>query len=130
MPFLASYMRESNPGTEVIKRGQTITHWVEFRNDGGRTWRNTGVGRIALATWDPPAHASPFAASDWTYPWMATSVDVSGTAPNGIGRFTFGIRAGPPPGSYLERYNLVMLSVHWFDYERIGSFYIPITVNN
>ena len=130
VPFLASYMRESNPGTEVIKRGQTITHWVEFRNDGGRTWRNTGVGRIALATWDPPAHASPFAASDWTYPWMATSVDVSGTAPNGIGRFTFGIRAGPPAGSYLERYNLVMLSVHWFDYERIGSFYIPITVNN
>ncbi len=37
VPFLAAYVRESNAGTEVIRRGQTVTHWVDFRNTGGRT---------------------------------------------------------------------------------------------
>jgi murein DD-endopeptidase MepM/ murein hydrolase activator NlpD len=130
VPFLAAYVRESNAGTEVIPRGQTITHWVEFRNDGGRTWRNTGPGALSLATWMPAAHASAFMASDWPASWIATRVDVSGIGPGGIGRFTFGLRGGPPPGSYIERFNLVALDVRWFDYARLGSLYIPITVIN
>ena len=129
VPFLASYVRESNAGTEVMRRGGTLTHWVEFRNDGGRTWRNSGSpGRIALATWDPAAHNSSFRAADWPYPWMATSVDTTGIGPDAVGRLTFGLHGGPPPGSYVERFNLVALEVHWFDYSRLGSFYIPITI--
>ena len=64
IPFAAAYVRESNSGTEVISQGQTITHWVEFRNTGGRTWRNNAtLGRIGLGTWSPAAHASLFTAS-------------------------------------------------------------------
>ena len=129
VPFLASYVRESNAGTEVIHRGRTITHWVEFRNDGGRTWRpNVSPGRIALATWKPAAHASAFAAADWPYAWMATKVDQSSVRPGYVGRFTFGLRGSPAEGSYTETFNLLSQSTWWFDHARIGSYYIPIIV--
>src|SRR5207302_1631680 len=59
VPFLASYLRESNSGTEVIKRYTTVTHWVEFVNAGGRTWRNNiNAGRVLLGTWNPATRAS------------------------------------------------------------------------
>ena len=131
VPFDAAYVRESNGGTEVIRRGATVTHWVEFRNTGGRTWRNTGsTGRTAIATWAPAAHASPFKASDWPSSWLASYVDASSVPPDGIGRFTFGLRGSPPPGSYIETFDLVAESVRWFDHKRLGGFYIPIVVSN
>ena len=131
VPFLASYVRESNAGTEVVRRGQTITHWVEFRNSGGRTWvPNVFPGRIALATWDPPAHASAFRAADWVTSWRPTHVDQASVKPDGIGRFTFGIRGGPPAGSYRETFNLLAHALHWFDHAAIGNFYVPIIVSN
>ena len=110
VPFLATYVRESNPGTEVIRRGRTITHWVEFRNAGGRTWRpDVFPGRIVLATWDPAAHDSRFEAADWPYPWMATPVNQSSVAPDGVGRFTFGLRGSPKVGSSAQRMSRVCL---------------------
>ncbi|MEO8251152.1 MAG: M23 family metallopeptidase [Chloroflexota bacterium] len=131
IPFDAAYVRESNGGTEVIPRGQTITHWVEFRNTGGRTWRNAGaLGRIGLATWNPAAHASAFWANDWPYSWMATFLDAPSVPPDGVGRFTFGLRGSPAPGSYSEYLNLVAQSVRWFDYARLGRYYVPIVVSN
>jgi hypothetical protein len=129
VPFDAAYVRESNPGTEYIRRGTTITHWVEFRNIGGRAWRYWGtVGQTALGTWNPAAHASAFRAGDWPYTWMATLVDAAGVPPNGVGRFTFGLTGWPAPGSYSEAFNLQAYGLHWFDYARLGGYYIPIVV--
>lgn len=129
VPFLANYVRESNSGTEVIRRGRTITHWVEFRNAGGRTWRpDASRGAIVLATWDPPGHDSRFAASDWPQHWLATAVNQSSVSPGEVGRFTFGLRGAPPPGSYTETFNLQAQGVRWFDHARLGGFYVPIVV--
>ncbi|HLY35916.1 MAG TPA: M23 family metallopeptidase [Candidatus Limnocylindria bacterium] len=129
VPFLAAYIRESNAGTEVIERYSTVTHWVEFKNTGGRTWRNnTGVGRILLGTWNPAQHSSPFKAADWGSTWFATNVDQSAVGPDGIGRFTFGLHADVTPGSYDEDFNLLANSLRWFDYARLGSFHVPIYV--
>jgi murein DD-endopeptidase MepM/ murein hydrolase activator NlpD len=129
--FNAAYVRESNGGTEVIRQGATITHWVEFRNTGGRTWRNTGaVGRIGLATWNPAAHVSIFRAADWPYSWMATLLDTSSVLPDGVGRFTFGLKGSPAPGSYTEAFNLQAQNLRWFDYKRLGNYYIPIVISN
>lgn len=131
VPFLATYLRENNAGTEVVGHGKTITHWVEFRNAGGRTWRSAGIpGRLALATWNPAYHSSPFRAGDWSAAWLATMVDSATVAPDGTGRFTFGIRGGPAPGSYVETFNLLSQDVRWFDHARLGSFYVPIVVSN
>ena len=131
IPFDAAYVRESNGGTEVIRRGATITHWVEFRNTGGRTWRNSGaVGRIGLATWNPAAHASIFRAADWPYTWMATLLDATTVLPDGVGRFTFGLKGAPVPGSYTEAFNLQAQNLRWFDYKRLGNYHIPIVISN
>ena len=131
VPFAARYVRENNDGTEVVRQGRTITHWVEFRNTGGRTWRpDVYPGRIVLATWDPAAHDSRFAASDWPYQWMATAVNQSSVAPDSVGRFTFGLRGSPAVGSYVETFNLLAQSVRWFDHDHLGGFYIPIVVTN
>jgi hypothetical protein len=131
VPFDASYVRESNSGTEVIRQGQTITHWVEFRNTGGRTWRrDAAVGRIGLGTWSPAWHVSRFAASDWPSSSMATFLDAASVPPDGVGRFSFGLRGSSAPGSYRETFNLVAQWVHWFDHARLGGFYVPILVSN
>lgn len=129
VPFLATYVRESNAGTVVIRRGHTITHWVEFRNRGGRTWRpNVFPGRIVLGTWDPAAHDSRFRAADWPYTWLATTVDQSWVPPDGVGRFTFSLRSPAKAGSYVETFNLLSQAVRWFDHDHLGGFYLPIVV--
>jgi hypothetical protein len=129
VPFLANYLRESNGGVEVIKRYSTVTHWVEFVNAGGRTWRSTiGIGRVLLGTWNPATRDSAFGASDWPSSWVATNVDQSAVPPGGIGRFTFGLHAEAPPGNYGESFNLLANSLRWFDWPQLGSFHVPITV--
>jgi murein DD-endopeptidase MepM/ murein hydrolase activator NlpD len=128
VPFRAAYVRENDSDTVSVRRGYTIYHWVEFKNTGGRTWRPAiWPGRIVLGTWDPAKHDSMFAAADWTNDWLATSVDEV-TPPDDVGRFTFGIRGAPGPGSYRETFNLYAQPVHWFDHDDLGGFYVPIKV--
>jgi len=131
VPFGAVYVRESNSGTVVVRRGQTVTHWVEFRNTGGRSWRNAvGVGRLYLGTWSPASHASPYRAADWINSWVPTAVDTSPIGPSQVGRFTFGIRGPITPGSYTDRFNLFSDSIRWFDWDALGRYYIPVYVTN
>lgn len=128
VPFRAAYVRENDPDTVSVRRGSTVYHWVEFKNTGGRTWRpGQWPGRIVLATWDPPQHDSRFAAADWDNDWLATRVD-DVTSPDQVGRFTFGIRGGPAPGTYRETFNLLSQAVRWFDHDELGGFYVPIKV--
>jgi murein DD-endopeptidase MepM/ murein hydrolase activator NlpD len=128
IPFRAAYVRENDADTVYVTRGFTVRHWVEFRNKGGRTWR-PGIwpGRVVLGTWDPAAHESPFAGDDWSNDWLATRVDAV-TAPDEVGRFTFGVYGGPAPGSYRETFNLNAQAVRWFNHSELGGFFVPITV--
>lgn len=131
VPYLASYVRELNPNTVVLRQGQTLTQWVEFRNDGGRTWRNNiGTHRLILGTWAPATRSSAFRAADWPSSWVATNVDALSVPPGGVGRFTFGLRGGAWPGFYDEQFNLLANSVAWFDHARIGYYHVPIRVTN
>jgi hypothetical protein len=83
-----------------------------------------------LGTWSPASHASLFRASDWPSTWLATFLDAASVPPDGVGRFTFGLRGSPAPGSYRETLNLLAQSVRWFDHARLGRFYVPILVSN
>ena len=135
VPWLAVYYSESNDGTEYITRGTTRTHWVRFRNGGGRTWTraNDGFGRgrillAAVAADGTTLRSSPFRASDWTSEWLATSLEESSVAPGAIGTFTFGLHAAPPVGFYTETFNIRASGLWWFDYARLGRYYVPIQV--
>jgi hypothetical protein len=61
---------------------------------------------------------------------MATLLDNASVLPDGVGRFTFGLRGSPAVGSYTESFNLQAQGVHWFDYRRLGNYYIPIVISN
>ena len=64
--YLAAYHSESNGSTVAIKRLTTITHWVQFRNTGGRTWSRDAAGsQLLLGTWRSAARSSVFRAADW-----------------------------------------------------------------
>ena len=127
--YQAAYRTESNPSTVAIKRLTTITHWVEFRNTGGRTWfRDTVGSRLMLGTWSPAARTSAFRAADWPASWIPTYLDPSSVPPDGIGRFTFGLRAPSAIGSYTEAFNLQAQPILWFDHARLGGYYIPLYV--
>jgi hypothetical protein len=131
VPYLARYVRESTSSTVVVRQGQTIGHWVEFRNDGGRQWRSdVGTRRLMLATWNPALHTSAFRAGDWPSGTVATNLDQVAVNPGGIGRYTFGIRGGPVPGYYAEWFNLLAQRVMFFDHARLGGYHVPIRVSN
>jgi hypothetical protein len=129
VPFLAAYRTESYGGTVAVQRLTTVTHWVEFRNTGGRTWwRDGSSGRALLATWNPAARSSVFRAADWPAYWVATYVDQASVAPDGYGRFTFGLRAPSTTGSYSEAFNLKAEPYAWFDHARLGGYFVPLYV--
>ncbi|MGH2462591.1 MAG: M23 family metallopeptidase [Candidatus Limnocylindria bacterium] len=131
VPYLASYHSESNASTVVIRRLTTVTHWVQFRNAGGRTWlRDTAGGRLVLGTWSPAARSSVFRAADWPAYWIPTWLDQASVAPDGVGRFTFGLRAPATVGSYTEVFNLRADPLVWFDHARLGGYYVPIYVTS
>jgi hypothetical protein len=71
-----------------------------------------------------PAHSWP--ATGRATGWRR-GVDAT-TAPDEVGRFTFGIRAGPQPGTYHETFNLLAQGLRWFDHAALGGFYVPIMV--
>jgi murein DD-endopeptidase MepM/ murein hydrolase activator NlpD len=129
VPYLAAYRTESYGGTVAVKRLTTVTHWVEFWNRGGRTWsRDTAAARLVLGTWNPAARASVFAAADWSGSWIPTFLDQASVPPDGVGRFTFGLRAPGTNGSYSEAFNLRIHPFAWFDWGRLGGYYVPLVV--
>ena len=113
----------------AIKRLTTVTHWVEFRNTGGRTWSRDATGaRVLLGTWNSAARSSVFRAADWPGTWIPTYLDQASVPPDGIGRFTFGLRAPGTTGTYTEAFNLRVDPIAWFDYARLGGYYVPLVV--
>jgi hypothetical protein len=73
---------------------------------------------------------SGFRASDWPSGSVPTWLDPASVPPDGIGRFTFGLRAAVSPGSYSEAFNLKADLLAWFDWNRLGGYYIPIVVTS
>ncbi|MFN2484107.1 MAG: M23 family metallopeptidase [Candidatus Limnocylindria bacterium] len=137
VPWLAVYSSESNGGTEYITQGTTVAHWVKFRNAGGRTWTagndGYGRGRIMLAATTSNGGAtrnSAFQAADWSSAWLASGPEQSSIPPDGIGTFTFGLKATPPVGWYTEYFNLRANALWWFDYATLGGYYVPIRVTS
>jgi hypothetical protein len=137
VPWLATYYSENNAGTVFIIKDTTVTHWVKFKNTGGRTWvpTNDSNGRGSLLLYSTTStgmtsQASLFQALDWPSSIIATGLDVASVPPDGIATFTFGLKASPSVGYYPNNYfNLRASSLWWFDYATLGSYFIPIEVD-
>lgn len=135
VPYKASFVSESHPGTVYIKAGQTVTYWVKFKNTGGRTWTSSndslGNGRLVMYAVDSSgvnSINSPFVAPDWEFTTSVGSMDQASVGPDGVATFTFGLK-GVVAGTYTANYfNLRAFGLTYFNHSAIGNFSIPITV--
>ena len=137
VPWLAAYVSEHSPAGYNTLQGAVWTTWVQFRNDGGRTWSwandQFGRGRVFLdATTSAGTKSrvsSFYVAGDWETNSRPGRADVDNVAPGQTVRFTFQLRAASA-GTFTEHFNLGALSLTYFNYPYLGNFYIPITVNH
>jgi hypothetical protein len=136
IPFDAAFYSESTSSV-YIPQGSTITHWVKFRNIGGRTWTNTqdanGRGRFVLYSTDSAGTttwASQFDATDWETTSLATPLDQASVAPDAIGTFTFGLFGNGLVGSYYPHnyFNIRVQSLYWMDWDPNWTYDLPIHI--
>ncbi len=139
-PFLGTYISESTESTTVYV-GATWTHWVKFRNDGGRTWYWTNpynsAGRILLSGYDPGTQtfrsSAFYVSGDWENTTNVTKADSSLVPPDVTTQFTFQLHAPYAPGTkyYPERFDIRVAGLFWLNYYEnpgISGFFIPINV--
>lgn len=134
--YLAAYVREHSPAGYSVMQWSTWTTWVEFRNDGGRTWfwnnDANGKGRVYLDATNTAGSKSRVSSFYLSGDWETTSrpggADVDGIAPGQTVRITFGLRAASA-GSFNEYFNLGSLGITYFDYPYMGGFWIPVSVS-
>ncbi len=102
----------------TLNRGDTATFTLVVRNTGTTVWKPNDYP-VRLATWNPSYRQSIFNYDDANWPSAyraATLVDADNTVTNGeTDAFTFKVRAPNTPGLYVERFNLVMEGVSWFE---------------
>lgn len=108
--WASNYHAQSYPSTMVA--GSTATAWAEYTNTGTSHWTH---GATKLGTSSPQDRTSPFFNSgNWLAANRPTDVDQTDVGQNGIGRFTFILKAPSTPGTYTEKYKLVQEGVAWF----------------
>ena len=107
----------SSTGSFVLPKNGTATFTLNALNTGNTTWTNTG-NMVRLATWNPSYRTSIFNPNDGTWPsaYRAATLDAStpSVAPGATGKFVFNVKAPNKSGFYVERFNLVMEGVSWF----------------
>jgi murein DD-endopeptidase MepM/ murein hydrolase activator NlpD len=140
VPWLAHVVAEANGGTEDIPIGTTKTHWVQFQNDGGRTWyqTNDSLGHDKLVLYSTGDSGdqyfnSPLQAADWSTGTLVTFADETSVAPGSVGTLSFGLRAGSSQFAvgqgYTNHFNLQSYGLWWFDYGPGGNDDYLVHVN-
>lgn len=106
--FAAELIKSSGP--IIIRTGETIEAWAEFKNIGSKPWNaNTRLG-----TMNPRDHKSIFS-DKWPSKERATSAEIQ-VLPGEI--YTFYLKITAPQnfiGTMTETFGLVQEGVTWFD---------------
>lgn len=105
--------QSSNSGFDLIP-GSTAQFTLVAKNTGSTTWTNTG-NPVRLATFIPTNRNSAFYHSSWVSSNRPAVLQESSVAPGQNGTFIFTVRAPNTPGMYIERFNLVMEGLTWFE---------------
>ncbi|MFH1171299.1 MAG: SpoIID/LytB domain-containing protein [bacterium] len=109
----------------TIQTGQAITFWVNFRNTGTATWKNTGKNFVALNVTDPSGRVSVFRYRTWKYPYRPARLSTAMVKPGETGRVRFVLQAPKTPGDYTESFQLVAENLTWITGSSIA---VPIHV--
>jgi hypothetical protein len=128
-------------GSTTLKPGQTVTYYVDLKNEGDATWSSGGNTPVRLGTSHPLERNSGFADSSWILPHRPatftqkvtigtggakTTTAATAIAPGEIGRFIFTLKAPDAGGNYNEYFQPVAENYTWFP--RDVGFFVPLTV--
>lgn len=108
-----------------IKTLEEIKFWVDFKNTGTATWRNSGQYFVALNVNNPIGRQSAFAHESWVEYYRPAVLSQAAVKPGENGRFEFTLKAPQEAGAYEESFGLVAEGLTWIDG---GSIELPIVV--
>ena len=141
VPWLSQLVAQSNNGTIHIVIGTNRASWVQFKNIGGRTWKQTqdanGLGKVVLYSTDSggdDTSPSLFQGPDWSTATLVTFADQTSVLPGDVGSFSFGLLPGNqtnPGQSYTNYFNIRAYGLWWFSYDsdHNNSYHVPIVVD-
>jgi stage II sporulation protein D len=108
-----------------LKVGESKSLWVEIKNTGTATWKNSGDNAVKIGTVRRRDHHSALRAATWLSDNRVVASQAAEVAPGEVARFAFDITAGVAGGNYREYFGLVAEGIKWFD----GfEFYVDVTV--
>jgi uncharacterized protein (TIGR03382 family) len=124
--YAASYHAQSY--TMDMNSGDVATVYLEYTNDGARTWDTTNT---RVGTTMPRDRMSPFYDSaNWISASRPTAADHSNYATGSVGRFSFTMKAPvvTQTTTFTEHWGLVQEGVTWFG-PADGAVWFQITVH-
>ena len=119
---------QSSNNSFTLSPGQNAQFTLVARNTGNTTWNNS-ANPVKLATWAPSYRRSAFDPGTWENPYRVATLQQSSVAPGQNGTFVFNVTAPSTSGFYIERFNLVMEGISWFEDPwvefdvEVGNFY-------
>lgn len=119
--------QSSNNGFRLTP-GSSAQFTLVAKNTGNITWTNSG-NPVRLATFIPTNRNSAFYDPSWVSTNRPAVLQEASVAPGQNGTFVFTVTAPSTPGFYIERFNLVMEGVAWFqdpwmEFDiSVGNFY-------
>jgi len=99
-----------------LKTGETKQVWIEIKNTGASTWKNSGDNAVKVGTVRKRDRKSSLRAASWLSDNRVASMAEVEVAPGSVGRFVFDITLGTlAKGNYREYFGLVAEGVSWFE---------------
>jgi hypothetical protein len=106
--------QSSSTGSFTMLPGATAQFTLTAKNTGNVTWTNS-TNPVRLGTWTPTNRQSAFYDSSWILPVRPAVLQEPSVAPGANGTFVFTVKAPQTQGFYVERFNLAMEGVSWFE---------------
>ena len=99
-----------------VKADENFVVTAHIKNTGTVPWYNSGAHQVYLSTSDPRNHDSAFFVSDrWSSFTRVVVAEEEWVLPGESGTFSFEIGTPLRPGSYSEKFELLMLSDRWIE---------------
>ncbi|MBN2585047.1 SpoIID/LytB domain-containing protein [Patescibacteria group bacterium] len=99
-----------------LKTGETKQVWIELKNTGLSTWKNSGDNAVKIGTVRKRDRNSNLRATNWLSDNRLASTAETEIAPGEVGKFVFDITSGTlAQGNYREYFGLVAEGVTWFE---------------